>query len=80
MAVITSVIATTPENLKTAIFAGLKTYAAVLVDMDRLFERRRTQAERDAMLARLTAEGFQMPIPVADFGEDGRYYMIVNRG
>ncbi len=67
---ITSTI--TPEQRRT-ILEGLKSYATVILDLQRFLERRTSTAEEDALAAELAGIGLGKPVEIFNLGNTGRY-------
>lgn len=69
------VIGGTPA-IHHAIIAGLKRYTATIFDVDRMFLKRLTDADRAQVFQMFAEAGFGAPTPYLDLGNDGRYYRL----
>ena len=76
LALATNLVYTTSAEQQNIIVAAMKQYKYTLIDVDRFFEKRTTDAERAPVFAMFAHYGFAKPEDFLDLGDDGRYYLF----
>jgi hypothetical protein len=77
MAFSTNLVIGGTSDIHHTIMAGLKRYSAVIFDVDRMFLKRMTDADRAQVFQMFAEAGFDLPVPYLDLGNNGRYYRLL---
>lgn len=76
VALLTNLLGSAPDEKQTAIIEALAGFKAVVVDMQRFYDRRTSIEEIDALARRFRKAGFGAPEQAFDLGDDGRYFLF----
>jgi hypothetical protein len=70
----TNLVFTTDAPTKLRILHAMQKYRVAVLDVDRLFEKRNSDAEREQTMTLLAQAGYRAPEPFLDLGSAGRYF------
>lgn len=74
----TNLVTTLTDAQQIAIIEAMRQYSYVLVDIQRLFEKRVDEGAQQAALVLFSKAGFNDPELFLDLGASGRYYLFTN--
>lgn len=74
----TNLVTTLTSDQQIAIVRGMRQYAFVLIDIQRLFEKRTDESSQKKALALFSDAGFTSPEVFLDLGSSGLYFLFTN--
>lgn len=78
VALVTNLLGTATTEQQEGFVGGLRAFGAVLIDVERFYERRSTRDRIEELEAMFTLAGFDLPRLAFDLGSGGRFMLFTN--
>ncbi len=78
VALVTNLLGSASLEQQRAFVAGLAAFGAVVIDVQRFYERRMSEAQIAGLTAMFAASGFSPPKLAFELGSDGRFLLFIN--
>jgi hypothetical protein len=79
VALVTNLLGTASPEQQEGFISGLRAFGAVLIDVQRFYDRRSTRRQFHELEEIFTLGGFDAPRLAFDLGSDGRFLLFANR-